>query len=168
MAQVPDTRPSTRAAVPDTYPTTRSAYPQTSPTAYPDTKPATRSAYDWDPGMWRGTASDHRGRSVHAGKRTTQVSRDPEVNYLATRKPTVPSIISRQGVKETANRYGLELASGALGYAAGAGAGFGKATGDVARNMVQSENVGHGIMGTIAGAAIGYGIMRADRKRQGS
>lgn len=109
-------------------------------------------------------ARDHRGQPVHAGKR----SNDPYVEYLATRKPTVPSIISRQGVKETANRYGLELATGALGYAAGAGSGFGKATGDVAKNLVQPENVGHGVMGTIAGAAIGYGIMKADRKRRGA
>lgn len=108
-------------------------------------------------------ASDHRGQPVHAGKRST----DPYVDYLVTRKPTVPSIISRQGIKETANRYGLELAAGALGYAAGAGAGFGEATGNVAQNMVQSENVGHGIMGTVAGAAIGYGIMKAGKKRQG-
>lgn len=106
-------------------------------------------------------AQDHRGQPVHAGKRTN----DPYFDYLVNRKPTIPSIISRQGIKETANRYGLELAAGALGYAAGAGAGFGKATGDIAKNLVQSENVGHGIMGTIAGAAAAYGINRMGKKQ---
>lgn len=167
LATIEESKEKAMAQVPDTYPT---AYPQTSPSvraAYPDTEPATKTAYDWDPGMIRPSASDHRGRAVDAGKRNRPVSNDPYVNYLVNRPATVPPIISRQGVKETLSRRGLEFATGALGYAAGAGAGLGSATGDVAKNMIQSENVGHGVMGAIAGAAIGYGASRMGKKHGG-
>jgi hypothetical protein len=152
----PDTSPTD---YPQTYPT---AYPQTYPTAYPQTRPDLTMAERIDPGMWLGgkggMAADHRGRSVHAGKRTRQVSKDPQVNYLATRKPTVPSIISRQGIKETVGRYDLEASAGALG--AMFGAGVGGRSGGGFENLVSPQHIPGALMGAAAGAMLAYGIKK--------
>lgn len=103
-------------------------------------------------------AQDHRGRAVHAGKR----SMDPYVQHLVTRKPTVPSIISRQGVKETLDRNVLALSAGAAGYALGTGLG----TGDNPSFgvLADADKVPGGIKGAIAGAAIGYGVSKLGKR----
>jgi hypothetical protein len=153
-----------RSAVPDSYPTAypetyKTAYPETSPTAYPETRPEPTVAQRIDPGMMGHTASDHRGRAVHAGKRTTQVSRDPYVQHLATRKPTIPSIISRQGVKDTASRNAIGLGGAAAGYLLGTGAG-----GDSAEGFGVLADVPAGLKGAITGAAIGYGLTKLGKR----
>jgi hypothetical protein len=126
------------------------------------TSPKLTVAEKIDPGMVprsRGMAADHRGRSVNAGKRTTQVSRDPYVQHLATRKPTIPSIISRQGVKDTASRNAIGLGGAAAGYLLGTGAG-----GDSAEGFGVLADVPAGLKGAITGAAIGYGLTKLGKR----
>jgi hypothetical protein len=87
---------------------------------------------------------------------------DPYVQHLVTRKPTVPSIISRQGVKETLDRNVLALSAGAAGYALGTGLG----TGDNPSFgvLADADKVPGGIKGAIAGAAIGYGVSKLGKR----
>lgn len=139
-----------KASVPDTQPHSWSSVP--------DTEPTYTHAQLIDPGMSGSplarrsekSSTDHRGRPIHAGTR----SNDPFVQSTMSRRPTVPSIISRQGVADTARRAKYSAAGAAMGSVMGT-----LITADSMRSGTVSEWASPGRLATGAvGGAIGAAI----------
>ena len=107
-------------------------------------------------------ANDHRGRPLHAGKRT----RDPQVEAMLNRKPTVPSVISRQGIAETARRARYAASGAVIGGISGTFMTADSMYSGTVGEWLSPERLSTGVTGGAIGAAIGavgvHKIMKED------